>query len=214
MVLMSPFPQWIVKYGPWVVILWIVITTPIVITNGVSLTTWLLLWLWLGFLIPALLQLCGSSLYIVRSGVFLFPSDKLKNGTVETYLEKRDRQLTQFESWGDEQLAPRWEEAPVAAQKATLVDLMTRVKTTFLLWKWEGKPANALLPLAVHGCGVTCLVLHHHADHSKPAIKLGIVNMPPYILALAKPIGSLVVGTVPEEEVPPPTYETQHESIV
>ena len=201
MIFTSPFLQRVVKYTPLMTILWVVITTPFI--SGPSSQTWLLVWLWLGFGITAFVQLCGSSLYIERGGIFLLPSDKLKGGDVETYLRKRDRQLRTLESWGDEQLAPRWEEATVEAQEATLVDLMSQVKSKFLLRKWEGKPANALLPLAIHGCGVTCLVLHHYDDHLKPAIKLGIVNMPPYILTIGQPMGSLVVGAVPEEKVLP-----------
>ena len=161
--------------------------------------------IWLGFAISSVLSLIGSTLYVEKTGIIMLREKVLQGQTPEAYLASKDRQLETLEPWGDHQLAPQWIQggSVVDSEEVTLVDLMSRVKSKFLVRNWEGKEPNALVPIAVHGCGVTCLVLHHHDDPFEPAIKLGIVNMPPYVLVIAKSVGSMVVGAVPKEETAP-----------
>lgn len=151
-----------------------------------------------------MLKLIGGTLYVQKGGIILLREKKLQGKSPEEYLGSRDNELAILEQWGDEQLAPRWTTGIQSeSEEVTLVDLMSRVQSKFMVRNWEGKEPNALVPVAVHGCGVTCLVLHHHKDPSQPAIKLGIVSMPPYILVLGEKAGSIVVGAVPEERVTP-----------
>lgn len=151
---------------------------------------------WILLSISAIMQLIGTLLY-VKKGVYLLTPKTLDGQSPDEYMESKDRQLTSLELWGADQLAPQWKVPNVASEEASVVDLISRVRSPFHMRKWEGKEPNALIPIAVHGCGVTCLVVHHE-DSSTAAVKLGIVNMPPYILALGTTVGSLVVGAVPE----------------
>jgi hypothetical protein len=159
------------------------------------------------FILSALINLLGSTLYVEKSGFIIIEDEKwagMSNGSVGKWLGKRDSRLEHLSDWGERQLVPRWTSRLQGLKGATIVDLRSNIQSRFVLRDWPGRKANALVPIAVHGCGITCLVLHHFDDKYRPAIKLGIVNMPPYALNQGTEVGSLEVGAVPIDPPEPP----------
>ncbi|CAG8674661.1 16493_t:CDS:2, partial [Acaulospora colombiana] len=147
----------------------------------------------LPFQSPSQIQSTWSSIFLKKSGFVLLRNerwDDKKGYTAQEYLGERDSRLERLESWGYNQLAPEWaydfsnwtKSERDSMKRSTLVDLNLGIMADCYIRDWEDKPPNALIPLAVHGCGVTCLILHHHDDRTKAAVKLGIVNLAPYLL--------------------------------
>jgi hypothetical protein len=168
---------------------------------------------WITFGLSAFMNIVGGTIYLKKGGVTILKHDRWgdKAGyTVNRYLGERDSRLEELGDWGKNQLAPEWtydfsnwtKEERDGMRKATLVDLNLGIKAECYIREWEEKPPNALIPLAVHGCGVTCLILHHHDDRLKAAVKLGIINLPPYILGQGVALPPLEVGAVKETPRP------------
>ncbi|KAJ7126258.1 hypothetical protein C8R44DRAFT_566033, partial [Mycena epipterygia] len=92
------------------------------------------------------------------------------------------------------QLVPRWE-APGRRPWFTgkLVDLRSKVYAEMIV---VGRP-NAMVPLAIHGSGVTCMLLERPEDSEKDptssANKVGMCNVPPYMLAQTIKAGTVCV---------------------
>ncbi len=107
-------------------------------------------------------------------------------------LGKLDRRLSQLKEWGHpgQQPVPKWHPS-VDSNQATLVDLangiFTRVHTLH-------KP-KVVLPLAVHGSGITCMLLDRPEDSRVGSERVGMANLPPYILAQTKRAASVVVAS-------------------
>jgi len=57
-----------------------------------------------------------------------------------------------------------------------------------------------MVVLAVHGTGVTCMLLNRPDGAEKVAEKVGMVNLPPYILAQTEKCGSLRIGVLENEK--------------
>ena len=78
-------------------------------------------------------------------------------------------------------------------QNASLVDLehSVLVNTIVLDPPNGGQRANAVVPLAVHGCGITSLLVRRVGT---AAHKVGMVNMPPYVLVQGNESATLRVG--------------------
>jgi hypothetical protein len=165
---------------------------------------------WVTFALSAFINLVGGTIYLEKGGFAILNNERWEGQddyTVNQYLGERDSRLEELGNWGRNQLAPEWtydlstwaEEERDDIRKATLVDLNLGIKAECYIREWEEKPPNALIPLAVHGCGVTCLILHHHDDRLKAAVKLGIINLPPYILKEGIALPPLEVGAVREK---------------
>jgi hypothetical protein len=178
---------------------------------------------WFLFALSALIHLFGGILHVEKSGFAVLNSLwKGAPGGVGAYLGKQDSRLQKVHEWGAKQLAPKWTATQPDLKKATVVDLTLEIASEFYIRTHKRYPPNALVPIAVHGCGVTCLVLHHHEIYEQvkpaikvgtfsmlpyvekvhqfgPAIRLGIVNMPPYILNQGEVIASLEVAGLPDE---------------
>ncbi|PVF93330.1 hypothetical protein CPB86DRAFT_801317 [Serendipita vermifera] len=130
--------------------------------------------------------------------------------TAQEYLGERDSSLQALGSWGENQLAPEWtydfrnwtKSERDSMKRSTLLDLELGIMADCYIRECEDKPPNALVPLAVHGCGITCLIMHHHDDRTKAAVKLGIVNLAPYILNKGMVLAALEVGAVEERPRP------------
>jgi hypothetical protein len=142
-------------------------------------------------------------MYLERGGWILLRDNIWNNhaGGLEGWLGDRDSNLRTLHSWGESQLVPKWDHPQRPSHPATLVDLKYKISAnTIVLPSPPGRPdviPNALVPLAVHGCGITCLVLYHSAS-AHVAHKLGIINMPPYILAQGTRAATLLVGAIPQ----------------
>jgi len=121
------------------------------------------------------------------------PESKMRS--LSAWLGHRDHRLHHLTTWGESQLVPHWEAPRRQTRQATLVDLKHRVFTQITVI--DPPLANALVPLAVHGCGVTCMVIHRPTNETAGDVshKVGMVNMLPYVLAQGKQSGSILVGS-------------------
>jgi hypothetical protein len=140
-------------------------------------------------------------MYLVRTGWILLDEAQLMNGypryetpTIENWLGHRDSHLKKLEIWGNKQLVPKWSRpSRQRTQNASLVDLEHGVLVnTIVLDPPNGdRRANAVVPLAVHGCGITSLLVRRIGA---AAHKVGMVNMPPYVLVQGNESATLRVG--------------------
>ncbi|KAJ7889637.1 hypothetical protein B0H13DRAFT_1626675 [Mycena leptocephala] len=140
-----------------------------------------------------LVELLAGTMYLEREGwVFLQDS---RCGDELAQLGEQDHYLRTLTHWGDRQLVPKWEKPmrrPYSSGK--LVDLRNRVYVETIV---VSRP-NALVPLAIHGSGVTCMLLDRAEDSEKAptvtAHKIGMCNVPPYIFAKTVKSGTIYVG--------------------
>ncbi|KAF9450880.1 hypothetical protein P691DRAFT_725090 [Macrolepiota fuliginosa MF-IS2] len=146
--------------------------------------------LWFNFFTIGALKLVAETTCLVCDGwVYLDATTWGKDPSLK--LGGLDCRLRQLVKWGDPsgQPVPRWH-APSNSTPASIVDLKNGVYTRVDLLR---KP-NAMLPLAVHGSGITCMLLNRPEDYTLGSERVGMVNLPPYILAQAKRAASVVIG--------------------
>ncbi|KAJ7753050.1 hypothetical protein DFH07DRAFT_921503 [Mycena maculata] len=143
----------------------------------------------------ACVELLASTMYLDRAG-WGFLEDEEWGNDLEAKLIKHDSHLGKLTQWGDQQLVPQWEvprRRPHFSGK--LVDLRSRVYVNVVVVS----PPNALVPLAIHGSGVTCMLLERPANSEKEptssARKVGMCNVPPYIFSQTEKSGSIRIGT-------------------
>ncbi|KAJ7777274.1 hypothetical protein B0H16DRAFT_1361003 [Mycena metata] len=108
-------------------------------------------------------------------------------------LGNEDSHLRKLVSWGERQLVPRWEpphrqredKKSVDTITGTLVDLTTGVCVDAVVTE----PPEFIIPLAIHGTGVSCLLLTRPKEATKRPVywakKVGMANFPTYVLAQA-----------------------------
>ena len=120
------------------------------------------------------------------------PESKMRS--LSAWLGHRDHRLHHLTTWGESQLVPHWEAPRRQTRQATLVDLKGGVFIPIIIVDPPGP--NALVPLAVHGCCVTCMLIHRPANETPGTVshKVGMVNMPPYVLSHGKQSGSILIG--------------------
>ncbi|KAK7455870.1 hypothetical protein VKT23_010907 [Stygiomarasmius scandens] len=137
--------------------------------------------------------------FIERKGWVFLGNDKMNDGSKgdaawgaqpETALGRIDSRLGELIGWDNYQLAPKWNDFNPRFKVGHLVDLQSGMKAQVFVTK---RP-NAMAVLAVHGTGVTCMLLNRPEGASKVAEKVGMVNLPSYILAKAIKSGSIRVG--------------------
>ncbi|KAJ6626139.1 hypothetical protein B0H10DRAFT_1999182 [Mycena sp. CBHHK59/15] len=145
-------------------------------------------------IVYSIVELLASTMYLERDGwVFLYDSEWGNN--VAERLAEQDNNLRSMVHWGSRQMMPEWE-APRqrASFRGKLVDLRSRVYLDTIV---VGRP-NAMVPLAIHGSGVTCMLLDRPGDLEKgptfAARKVGMCNLPPYILSQTVTSGTICVG--------------------
>ncbi|KAK7442513.1 hypothetical protein VKT23_016111 [Stygiomarasmius scandens] len=150
----------------------------------------------------SLFRLAVSLRYVERSGWVFLSDNKMNDGSEgdfawgsrpETVLQQLDSSLGKLAEWGDQQMAPKWNVSGPQFKVGHLVDLRSRVKVQVTVTK---KP-NSMVVLGIHGNGVTCMLLNRPNGANEVAEKVGMVNLPPYVLAQTERSGSLRVG-VPE----------------
>ncbi|TFK31682.1 hypothetical protein BDQ12DRAFT_693716 [Crucibulum laeve] len=151
-----------------------------------------------------IVELVVSTMYIVREG-WVYIDDTQWGPDIGKTLGAQDRHLRHLAYWGERQLVPKWDpiklkDSNTQSRAGTLVDLNSRVaaKTNVL-----GVP-NDLIMLAVHGCGITCMLLHRPDDPKLISPKVGMVNLPPYILVQSQQSGTVFIGGTPQEFGTPP----------
>ncbi|KAJ7214194.1 hypothetical protein C8J57DRAFT_1601702 [Mycena rebaudengoi] len=142
-------------------------------------------------------------MYLEREGWIFLPEAQWP-GDPQECLGEQDSNLRTLVNWGQRQLVPEWE-APRRRRwfKGKLVDLRNRVWVDTIA---VGRP-NAMMPLAIHGGGVTCMLLDRAKDLEMDVTlgsqKVGMTNLPPYALSQTVKIGSMSVGSHPYEVSPP-----------
>ncbi|KAF7369894.1 HET domain-containing protein [Mycena sanguinolenta] len=144
-----------------------------------------------------MLELLVSTMYLEREG-WVFLEDSMWGDKLEAKLGEQDNNLRKLTHWGDRQLVPQWEVPAIRSSfTGKLVDLRSRVYVDTIV---VSRP-NAMIPLAIHGSGVTCMLLEREEDsedsHKEPNIvaqKVGMCNVPPYIFAQTVKSGTIYVG--------------------
>lgn len=117
------------------------------------------------------------------------------------WLQSQDPTFDNATEWGARQLIPEWDVPqaspsppgmPPRPYAVSLIDLRTGVMTKATVTK---KP-NGMVILAVHGSGITCMLLDRDEKHIKAtvAVKVGMANLPPFVLAQAEESGTVYVG--------------------
>ncbi|KAJ7615979.1 hypothetical protein FB45DRAFT_1008185 [Roridomyces roridus] len=181
----------------------IVLCIAVVVIGGVASqgdvgTIFLLLYI--ACMVYCLIEMLISTMYLERAG-WAFFEDSMYGEPLESKLRKQDPNLGLLTYWGDCQLVPQWEAPPRRTHyNASLVDLRNRVcmRTTVV------DRSNALVPLAIHGSGATCMLLKRPKDGDKDATyfaqKVGMCNLPPYIFSQTVRSGTIFVGEHKEEK--------------
>jgi hypothetical protein len=144
--------------------------------------------LYMGTVLYCAIELAVGTMYLVKDGwVLLNTTDWGPDPRIT--LGKEDNTLRHLTSWGRPQLAPEWQQME-GSSPGHLVDLKHRILgETFV----TAQP-NAMVPLAVHGSGITCMLLDRPFDTVGLARKVGMANLPSYVLAQGFKSGSLCVG--------------------
>ncbi|KAJ7626555.1 hypothetical protein DFH06DRAFT_1304655 [Mycena polygramma] len=143
-----------------------------------------------------LVELMASTMYLDREG-WVFLEDSLWGDELEAKLGEQDNNLCTLTDWGERQLVPRWEPPGPKrpSYRGKLVDLRSRVCIDVIV---VSPPNVAMVPLAIHGSGVTCMLLQRPEDSEKEpnivAQKVGMCNVPPYIFAQTIKSGTIYVG--------------------
>ncbi|KAJ7214231.1 hypothetical protein C8J57DRAFT_1096626 [Mycena rebaudengoi] len=144
-----------------------------------------------------IVELLIGTMYLEREGWIFLPEAQWP-GDPQECLGEQDSNLRTLVNWGQRQLVPEWE-APRRRRwfKGKLVDLRNRVWVDTIA---VGHP-NAMMPLAIHGGGVTCMLLDRAKDLEMDVTlgsqKVGMTNLPPYALSQTVKIGSMSVGSHP-----------------
>jgi len=163
---------------------------------------------WIGSIFYCALELTVGTMYIARGGwVFLDESKWGKDPRVT--LGDQDSNLRNLGDWGlDRQLTPQWV-PPRHGRRGFLVDLRNQILVKTIV---NTRP-NALVPLAVHGSGITCMLLCRPHNHADIAHKAGMASLPPYILAQTVKSGTLYVGAPPKGDTSATTSSTPAEKV-
>ncbi|KAJ7131166.1 hypothetical protein C8R44DRAFT_665016 [Mycena epipterygia] len=143
-----------------------------------------------------IVELLTGTMYLDREG-WVFLEDSQWGDRFEDKLGDQDSNLRTLTHWGDRQLIPQWE-APNPKRRpcfsGKLVDLRSKVYVETVV---VSKP-NAMVPLAIHGSGVTCMLLDRSGDAKNDptfsARKVGMCNVPPYIFAQTTKSGTICIS--------------------
>ncbi|KIJ45917.1 hypothetical protein M422DRAFT_46490 [Sphaerobolus stellatus SS14] len=141
-----------------------------------------------------------STMHVKREGWAYF---EVHNKSEEQFRQELAQQDPFFKEkllmWGDRQLSPQWErpnrDNNGLFRKGILVDLKNRLAMSVEVLE---KP-DQLVAMAVHGTGITCMLLDREKDHTIIAKKIGMANLPCYILAQTVRSGTIYVGGSPPE---------------
>ncbi|KAF5348889.1 hypothetical protein D9756_009820 [Leucocoprinus leucothites] len=144
-------------------------------------------------------ELLVGTIYVKKDGWVVY-EDHLSDPI--PLLATKDFSYRNMTEWGNRQLIPRWD-APTKhlenpgedvprPYRITLVDLQTGVYTKAMV---TGRPNNMVI-LAVHGGGITCMLLQREekALEARVSVKVGMVNVPPFVLSQSDYSGTVYVG--------------------
>jgi hypothetical protein len=161
---------------------------------------------YLAFILYAILELLVGTIFVVRDG-WVVLEDSIFGYDPHNALLRVDRDLgLNLTVWGQSQMAPNWETAPpnsnlAATRGITLFDLSCEVAVKAQVM---GK-VNDLVILAIHGNGLSCMLLDRPVKGARVklmASKVGMTNLPPYVLCQSTSSGTVYVGDYPKIEQP------------
>ncbi len=136
-----------------------------------------------------------GTIYLERDG-WIFLSDKVWGHAPQQRLGEQDPKLAKLITWGKRQLIPSWSLSDGKESNGTLVDLNSRVMVKVAV---TGKP-NAMIILAIHGSGVTSMLVDRKEELHELVRKVGMCNVPPYVLAQTVRSGTICVGISSENK--------------
>ncbi|KAK0437771.1 uncharacterized protein EV420DRAFT_1278061 [Desarmillaria tabescens] len=145
--------------------------------------------IWLGSISFAILEMLVGTIYLQRDG-WIFLSDKVWGRAPQQRLGEQDPKLAKLITWGKRQLIPSWSFSDEKPSNGTLVDLNSRVMVKVLVTDIP----NAMIILAIHGSGVTSMLVDRKEELHEFVRKVGMCNVPPYVLAQTVRSGTICVG--------------------
>ncbi|KIJ45912.1 hypothetical protein M422DRAFT_129897, partial [Sphaerobolus stellatus SS14] len=95
--------------------------------------------------------------------------------------------------WGNRQLVPEWEMPKCPNGRRIRKGLLVDLERPLVVNVQVLEIPNQLVALAIHGTGITCVLLNRSDNALELASKVGMVNLPPYILAQTFQSGSVYV---------------------
>ncbi|KAK0185588.1 hypothetical protein F5146DRAFT_184084 [Armillaria mellea] len=151
-----------------------------------------------------ILEMAVGTIYLQRNG-WIFLYDSIWGSEPQHCLGMQDPKLAELIEWGDRQLIPNWSQPDDAEKKratGTLLDLKNRVMIKVVVSDGpdvaSNKP-NTLIALAIHGSGVTFMLANRTDNPNDVVGKVGMCNVPPYILAQTVRSGMVCIG-IPAEK--------------
>jgi hypothetical protein len=170
----------------------------------------------------AILELLVGTMFIVRKE-WIVLEDSVWGSDPRHALKRIDRDLGRnLTVWGEQQLAPNWDTTPPKSgteqtRGITLFDASCQVAVKA---KVMGN-VNDLIILAIHGNGFSCMLLDRPVLGAKVRImasKVGMTNLPPYVLCQSSASGTVYVGDYPNPkpngEVQVVSYQKEFSSVV
>ncbi|KAF9450785.1 hypothetical protein P691DRAFT_809479 [Macrolepiota fuliginosa MF-IS2] len=174
--------------------------------------------IWLAILAFVILELLVGTMFVEKDTWIVIEDHIAPGRDAYRWLQTQDPTFDNASEWGSRQLIPQWDPPHPRGPSppgnlphpyaATLIDLRTGVLTRAAV---TSRP-NDMVLLAVHGGGVTCMLLDRDEKAVKAtvAVKVGMANLPPFVLAQAEDSGTVYVGGGPFREQPgsPGTFST------
>ncbi|EKM76704.1 hypothetical protein AGABI1DRAFT_130998 [Agaricus bisporus var. burnettii JB137-S8] len=157
--------------------------------------------LYLATIAYSILVLLVGTMFVKKDVWFVIEDHTTVGGDARCWLQSQDATFRKAVEWGARQLVPQWDTphaspsppgTPPHPYAVTLVDLRTGV----LVKAAVTKRPNGMVALAIHGSGITWMLLDRDDKKVKvtPAVKVGMVNLPPFVLAQAEESGTVYVS--------------------
>ncbi|KXN84021.1 hypothetical protein AN958_00580 [Leucoagaricus sp. SymC.cos] len=168
--------------------------------------------IWVATLAYVILELLVGTMFVEKDTWFVLEDHTVSGHEPYRWLQSQDPTFDNASEWGARQLIPQWDSpepkgsaiSPVSRRPyaVTLIDLRTGVFTKAAV---TTRP-NDMVVLAVHGSGITCMLLDRDEKKVKLTIaaKVGMANLPPFVLAQAEDSGTVYVGGNATYTSPPP----------
>ncbi|KAJ7247369.1 hypothetical protein C8J57DRAFT_1003547, partial [Mycena rebaudengoi] len=143
------------------------------------------------------IELLVSTMFLERNG-WIFLRDSTWGGEIEETQKKLgylDSNLRTLKPWGESQLVPKWR-SPTKRLGECIPGKFVDLKSEIYLETIVVELPDIIVPLAIHGNGVTCVSLCRGSRSHEMmygAQKVGIANFPPYILAQTTKMGTVSI---------------------
>lgn len=151
---------------------------------------------YLSFVIYSILELLVGTIFVEKPGWIAVEDHTTPEHDPVRWIRSQDPSYTDATEWGDRQLVPRWNDIKSPSftppHSVMLMDLQTGVFTKAVVTSCP----NDMVILAVHGSGITSMLLTRDRTAAKLTIasKVGMANLPPFALAQAEHSGTVYVG--------------------